>query len=99
NADEMYYYVKKHQEELKTLSKNYLSKRKNRVKEYYSMALSCAGSDASQANAVVDIYLHMSDPKKNLQKLNIAIVKKFGQEQGSFYYKILKKHIRVMSKL
>ncbi|MDD6039520.1 MAG: PIN domain-containing protein, partial [bacterium] len=47
NADEMYYYVKKHQEELKTLSKNYLSKRKNRVKEYYSMALSCAGSDAS----------------------------------------------------
>lgn len=99
HADEIYYYVKKHQEELKPLSKNHLSKRKNRLKEYYTMALSCAGSDASQANDVIEIYQHMSDPKKNLQKLNIAIVKKFGQEQGSIYYKILKKHIRVMSKL
>lgn len=99
HADEMYYYVKTHQEELKPLAKNYLSKRKTRVKEYYSMALSCAGRDSSQANAVIEIYQHMSDPKKNLQKLNIAIVKKLGQEQGSIYYKILKKHIRVISKL
>jgi len=26
-------------------------------------------------------------------------VKKFGQEQGSGYYKVLKKHVKIMSKL
>ena len=45
------------------------------------------------------IYNHIDEPKKNLQKLNVEAVKKFGQELGSSYYKVLKKHVKIMSKL
>ena len=98
-GDEIYYYMKEHRQELAHLSENYLPKRKARVKNYFNMALDHAGSDAAGADAVMEIYNHMDEPKKNLQKLNVEAVKKFGQEQGTGYYKVLKKHIKIMSKL
>jgi hypothetical protein len=98
-GDEIYYYMKQHAKELSALSENYLPKRKARLKNYFSMALAHAGGDASETDAVMEIYNHMDDPKKNLQKLNVEAVKKFGQEQGTGYYKVLKKHIKIMSKL
>lgn len=98
-GDEIYYYMKEHKQELAYLSDNYLPKRKARVKNYFNMALDHAGGDATGADAVMEIYNHMDEPKKNLQKLNVEAVKKFGQEQGTSYYKVLKKHIKVMSKL
>ena len=63
------------------------------------MALAHAGGDASGTDDVMEIYNHIDEPKKNLQKLNVEAVKKFGQEQGSSYYKVLKKHVKIMSKL
>ncbi|MDD7178795.1 MAG: PIN domain-containing protein [Lachnospiraceae bacterium] len=98
-GDEIYYYMKEHQEELKGLSDNYLPKRKARLKNYFYMALSHAGGDTSGTDEVMEIYNHIDEPKKNLQKLNVEAVKKFGQEQGSSYYKVLKKHVKIMSKL
>ena len=98
-GDEIYYYMKEHQEELETLSENYLPKRKARLKNYFYMALAHAGGDTSGTDEVMEIYNHIDEPKKNLQKLNVEAVKKFGQEQGSSYYKVLKKHVKIMSKL
>lgn len=98
-GDEIYYYMKEHKEELAHLSENYLPKRKARLKNYFNMALAHAGNDTAGTDAVMEIYNHMDDPKKNLQKLNVEAVKKFGQEQGTGYYKVLKKHIKIMSKL
>lgn len=98
-GDEIYYYMKEHQGELAGLSENYLPKRKARLKNYFSMALAHAGGDTSGTDAVMEIYNHIDEPKKNLQKLNVEAVKKFGQEQGSGYYKVLKKHVKIMSKL
>lgn len=98
-GDEIYYYMKEHKAELAHLSENYLPKRKARLKNYFNMALAYAGNDTAETDAVMEIYNHMDDPKKNLQKLNIEAVKKFGQEQGTSYYKVLKKHIKIMSKL
>lgn len=98
-GDEIYYYMKEHQEELAGLSENYLPKRKARLKNYFSMALAHAGGDSSGTDDVMEIYNHIEEPKKNLQKLNVEAVKKFGQEQGSSYYKVLKKHVKIMSKL
>ena len=98
-GDEIYYYMKEHRQELAHLSDNYLPKRKARLKNYFNLALDHAGRDAAGADAVMEIYNHMDEPKKNLQKLNVEAVKKFGQEQGTGYYKVLKKHIKIMSKL
>ena len=98
-GDEIYYYMKEHQEELAGLSEKYLPKRKARLKNYFSMALAHAGGDSSGTDDVMEIYNHIDEPKKNLQKLNVEAVKKFGQEQGSRYYKVLKKHVKIMSKL
>lgn len=98
-GDEIYYYMKEHKEELADLSENYFPKRKARLKNYFNMALSHAGSDATGTDEVMEIYNHIDEPKKNLQKLNVEAVKKFGQEQGSGYYKVLKKHVKIMSKL
>lgn len=98
-GDAIYYYMKEHKEELEGLSENYLPKRKARLKNYFQMALAHAGGDTSGTDEVMEIYNHIDEPKKNLQKLNVEAVKKFGQEQGSGYYKILKKHVKVMSKL
>lgn len=98
-GDEIYYYMKEHRQELSHLSDNYLPKRKARLKNYFNMALDHAGRDAAGADDVMEIYNHMDEPKKNLQKLNVEAVKKFGQEQGTGYYKVLKKHIKIMSKL
>lgn len=98
-GDEIYYYMKEHKEEMAQLSENYLPKRKARLKNYFSMALSHAGGDTTGTDDVMEIYNHIDEPKKNLQKLNVEAVKKFGQDQGSGYYKILKKHVKIMSKI
>ena len=98
-GDGIYYYMKEHKEELAGLSENYLPKRKARLKNYFQMALAHAGGDTSGTDEVMEIYNHIDEPKKNLQKLNVEAVKKFGQEQGSGYYKVLKKHVKIMSKL
>ena len=98
-GDEIYYYMKDHKEEFESLSANYLPKRKARLKNYFSMALAHAGRDTAGADDIMEIYNHVDEPKKNLQKLNVEAVKKFGQEQGSSYYKVLTKHVKIMSKL
>jgi hypothetical protein len=98
-GDEIYYYMKKYVKDLAALSENYLPKRKARLKNYFALALARAGSSDSDVDEVMEIYNHMDDPKKNLQKLNVEAVKKFGQEQGTDYYKVLKKHVKIMSKL
>lgn len=98
-GDAIYYYMKEHKEELAYLSDNYLPKRKARLKNYFQMALAHAGGDTSGTDDVMEIYNHIDEPKKNLQKLNVEAVKKFGQEQGSGYYKVLKKHVKIISKL
>lgn len=98
-GDAIYYYMKDHKEKLEYLSEYYLPKRKARLKNYFSMALDRAGGNPAGTDDVMDIYNHIDEPKKNLQKLNVEAVKKFGQEQGSSYYKILKKHVKIMSKL
>ena len=63
------------------------------------MALAHGGRDTAGVDDIMEIYNHVDEPKKNLQKLNVEAVKKFGQEQGSSYYKVLKKHVKIMSKL
>lgn len=98
-GDAIYYYMKEHKEEMAELSENYLPKRKARLKNYFNMALAHAGGDTTGTDDVMEIYNHIDEPKKNLQKLNVEAVKKFGQDQGSGYYKILKKHVKIMSKL
>ena len=98
-GDAIYYYMKDHKEELAYLDQRLLPKRKARLKNYFSMAFVRAGADLSDLDDMMDIYHHTDEPKKNLQKLNVEAVKKFGQEKGSSYYKILKKHVKVMSKL
>ena len=98
-GDEIYYYMKEHQEEFSDLGEHYLPKRKARLKNYFAVALAHTDCDTEGTDAVMEIYHHIDDPKKNLQKLNVETVKKFGQEQGSGYYKVLKKHVKIMSKL
>lgn len=98
-GDEIYYYMKEHREELAYLSERYLPKKKARLKNYFSMALAHTGRDTDGTDAIMEIYHHIDEPKKNLQKLNVEAVKKFGQEQGTGYYKVLKKHVKIMSKL
>lgn len=98
-GDAIYYYMKEHKEEMAELSENYLPKRKARLKNYFNMALAHAGGDTTGTDDVMEIYNHIDEPKKNLQKLNVEAVKRFGQDQGSGYYKILKKHVKIMSKL
>ncbi len=98
-GDEIYYYMKEHQEEFSDLGEHYLPKRKARLKNYFAVALAHTDCDTEGTDAVMEIYHHIDDPKKNLQKLNVEAVKKFGQEQGSGYYKVLKKHVKIMSKL
>lgn len=98
-GDEIYYYMKAHKEELEHLSENYLPKRKARLKNYFYMALAHAGGDVADTDTVMEIYHHIDEPKKNLQKLNVEAVKRFGQERGTECYKVLKKHVKIMSKL
>lgn len=98
-GDEIYYYMKEHQEKFAYLAERYLPKKKARLKNYFFMALAHAGRDTEGTDAIMEIYHHIDEPKKNLQKLNVEAVKKFGQEQGTGYYKVLKKHVKIMSKL
>lgn len=98
-GDELYYYMKERLTELAYLEKNYLQKRKARLKNYYGMALTHAGIDTRDLDQIMDIYHDIDEPKKNLQKLNVELVKLYGQEQGTAYYKVMKKHVKIMSKL
>lgn len=98
-GDEIYYYMKEHKEQFSGLEKYYLPKKKARVRNYFLTVLAHSDCDACGADALMEIYHRIDDPKKNLQKLNVEAVKRFGQEQGRDYYKLLKKHIKIMSKL
>lgn len=98
-GDEIYYYMKEHQDEFAGFGGHYLPKRKARLKNYFAVALAHTDCDTDGTDAVMEIYHHIDDPKKNLQKLNVEAVKRFGQESGSGYYKVLKKHVKIMSKL
>lgn len=98
-GDELYYYMKRHPEEFSSLNERYLPKRKARLKNYFATALANTDCDVEGTDALMDIYNHVDDPKKNLQKLNEEAVKKFGRERGSAYYKVMKRHVKIMSKL
>lgn len=98
-ADDLYYYMKEHREQFEYLAVNYIPKRKIRQKRYFQVAMKNAGYDVADADAVMDIYQGMEDPKKSMRKISEELVKMFGRDIGLDYYKLLRKNVRLICKL
>lgn len=95
----LYSYLKEHTADFEDSLKKQLPKRKARVKNYVSIVFSLHGCDSADVDTFMEIYNHVGDPKKNLQKLYMGMLSAFGQETGIRYYKLIKKHLKVLMKL
>lgn len=98
-GDEMYYAMKAEKSEVEKLKKNYLKRADSRNKAYIEYIFSKAGISKQIAGKVAVFYNKLENPSKNLSKMNTELIQLFGMENGSTYYKILKKHVKVINKL
>lgn len=98
-GDAMYYAMKAEKSEVEKLKKNCLKRTDSRVKAYIEYVFSKAGVSKQTASKIAAFYNKFEEPTKNLAKMNTELIKLFGQEYGSEYYKLLKKHVKVMNKL
>lgn len=74
-----------------------LPTKQERVHAYLELILEKEGLKTADLDRLVGLFLQ--NPRGNLQILNIGLVKKFGAENGGIYYKIIKKHIKVLQRL
>lgn len=98
-GDEMYYAMKAEKSEVEKLRKNYLKRADSRNKAYIEYIFKKAGVSKQIAGKVAAFYNKLESPSKNLAKMNTELIQLFGMEDGSTYYKILKKHVKVINKL
>ncbi len=98
-GDSMYYAMKAEKSEVEKLRKNYLKRADSRNKAYIEYIFSKAGISKQIAGKIAAFYNKLENPSKNLAKMNTELIQLFGMEDGSTYYKILKKHVKVINKI
>lgn len=75
----------------------YLKDKRQRVRNYVELMLEMEKYDVKDAPDLYRVILKA--PRKDLQKLNSLVHKKFGSEKGKQYYMLLKRHINIIWKI
>ena len=93
----IYNYLKGHQDEQQKLESVLLKEPGVRASNYVRLIYAIAGVTEEIGLAITQIY---TDSRKDgLQGINLAMVKKFGQEDATKYYPDLKRHYRILEKI
>ena len=93
----IYNFLKKNQEEQKQLEDVLLPESGARASNYVRLIYAVAGVSEETGLTITDIY--KTSRKDGLQGINMAMVKKFGQDDANKYYPDLKRHYRILEKI
>ena len=93
----IYNFLKKNQEEQKQLEGVLLPESGARASNYVRLIYAVAGVSEETGLTITDIY--KTSRKDGLQGINMAMVKKFGQDDANKYYPDLKRHYRILEKI
>ncbi len=97
DGDEIYAAVKSHPELHTQLWSRYEQDREERIHSYLRLLLDVNDCEVQDTDLLYQVYRETYDG--SLQGLNIGIMKAFGDETGVKYYRLLRKHINVLTKL
>ncbi len=97
DGDEIYAAVKSHPELHTQLWSRYEQDREERIHSYLRLLLDVNDCEVQDTDLLYQVYRETYDG--SLQGLNIGIMKAFGDEIGVKYYRLLRKHINILTKL
>ncbi len=97
DGDEIYASVKSHPELHTQLWSRYEQDREARIHGYLRLLLDVNDCEVQDTDLLYQVYRETYDG--SLQGLNIGIMKAFGDELGVKYYRLLRKHINILTKL
>ncbi|MCD7806572.1 MAG: hypothetical protein LUH19_04430, partial [Lachnospiraceae bacterium] len=97
DGDEIYAAVKTRPELHTQLWSRYEQDREERIRKYIRLLLDICDYEIQDTDLLYQVYRESYDG--SLQALNIGIMKAFGDEVGIRYYRLLRKHINVLTKL
>lgn len=92
----VYRFIKEHPECRGELSAGYSNNKKQRERQYLELILERSGLDRLEGDRDVILKILNAIPRKNLNSIHTALVKKFGQEQGGNYYAIIRNHVKII---
>ncbi len=96
-GNDIYRELKECQESRPLLDALYLPDAKRRFMKYVQTVLERSELEGIKPKTIGDFLF--SIPRKNLNSIRSAIIKEFGQEQGSLIYTVYKPHIKVLNKI
>ncbi|MCD7863329.1 MAG: PIN domain-containing protein [Lachnospiraceae bacterium] len=96
DGDEIYAAVKSHPELHTQLWSRYEQDREERIHRYLRLLLDVNDCEVQDTDLLYQVYRETYDG--SLQGLNIGIMKAFGDETGVKYYRLLRKHINILTK-
>lgn len=92
----IYRYVKDHSDCRSGLSTGYINNKKQREKLYLELIMKRTHLDENAEDVAGIMKILNAVPRKNLNSIHTALVRKFGQEQGGSYYAVLRNHVKII---
>lgn len=98
-GNSLYRYLKENPESREELSAGYSNNKKQREREYLTLTLKRNHGDIQEETMEAIWKILSALPRKNLSGIHTALVKKFGQKDGSSYYAGIRSHVRIIRSL
>ena len=98
-GNSLYRYLKENPESREELSSGYNNNKKQREWEYLTLTLKRNHGDIQEETMEAIWKILSALPRKNLSGIHTALVKKFGQKDGSSYYAGIRSHVRIIRSL
>lgn len=98
-GNSLYRYLKENPESREELSAGYNNNKKQREREYLNLILKRNQEDIQEETMEAVWKILSALPRKNLSGIHTALVKKFGQKDGSSYYAVICNHVRIIRSL
>ena len=98
-GNSIYHFIKENPGCRGELSAGYSNNKKQRERQYLSLILEHNHIVAEEGDEDAILKILGGIPRKNLNSLHTALVKKFGQEEGGNCYAVLRNHVKIIRAL
>ncbi|MDO4268293.1 MAG: hypothetical protein Q4C73_07445, partial [Eubacteriales bacterium] len=78
------------------LSAGYSNSKKERERQYLDLVLERSGVPMEEGDAELILKIINAIPRKNLNGIHTSLVRRFGQEDGSGFYAVLRNHVKII---
>ncbi len=78
------------------LSAGYSNNKKQRERQYLELVLDRSGMAVQDGDCDVILKILNGIPRKNLNSIHTALIRKFGQEEGGSFYGVIRNHVKII---